>query len=91
MQITTSKGKTFDITFNGTLIRNGCRVMIEMKDDYQLAEIAAGFDGVETFTVTRANQPGVKEVYEGFTRLADIRHDKKTGTFRLILEKGDAA
>lgn len=91
MQITTNKGKTHDITFNGVLIRNGCRVMIEMKDDYPLAEIAADFDGVDTFTVTHENRPGVKEVYEGFTRLADIRHDKKTGTFRLTLEKGDAA
>ena len=89
MQITTNKGKTFDITFNGVMIRNSCRVMIEMKDNYPLADIAAGFDGVENFTVTHEDRPGVKEVYEGFTHLADIRHDKLTGTVRLTLERSE--
>ncbi len=90
MQITTNKGKTYDILFIGTLIRNGSRVMIEMKYDRPMAEIAVDFDGLTIITKTDADRPGVKEVYEGFTRLTGMQHNKQAGTIRLTLEKDDA-
>lgn len=90
MEITTNRGKAFDAIYIGTLIRNGMRLMIEMKSTCPLAQIAIDFDGVETFTVTHADRPGVKQVYEGFTRLTGMQHDKQAGTIRLTLEKDDA-
>ena len=91
MQITTSKGKTFDVRFIGTLLRNGGRMMIELADDRPLWEIAEDFDGLSAVTKTDDMKPGVKEVYEGFTQLVGIQRNKGNGTVLLTLEKGDAA
>lgn len=90
MQITTNRGKTFDVTFIGALNRFAYRVLIEMKDDIPLADLAADFDGLTTITKTDADRPGVKEVFEGFTRLTGMQHNKQAGTIRLTLEKDDA-
>lgn len=87
MQIVTSKGKTFDVNYIGTLIRNGNRVMIDIDDDRHFAEIAADFDGLETVTKTDENRPGVKEIYEGFTRLTGMARNVQDGSVRLTLEK----
>lgn len=91
MKITTSREKTFDIQFIGALLRNGNRLMIELKDERPVCEIAADFDGLETITKTDALKPGVKEVFEGFTQLVGIQRNKGNGTVLLTLEKGDAA
>lgn len=89
MKILTNDGKTFDITFIGALLRDGNRVMIELKDDRTLSEIAADFENLETITKTDSARPNVKEVFEGFTQLVSIQRNKATGTVRLTLEKGD--
>lgn len=91
MQITTSKGKTFDIQFIGALLRNGNRLMIELKDERPVPEIAADFDGLETITKTDALKPGVKEIFEGFAHLVGIQKNKGNGTVLLTLEKDDEA
>lgn len=87
MKIMTNDGKCFDIIFIGTLLRDGRRVVIELTDDRALSEIAADFEGVETITKTDSARPSVKEVYEGFTQLVDIRRNTAAGTVRLTLER----
>lgn len=86
MQIVTSKGKTFDVNYIGTLILNGNRMMIDIDDDRCFAEIAADFDGLETITKTDAVKPGVKEVYEGFSKLVAMARNAQDGSVRLTLE-----
>lgn len=94
MQITTSKGKTFDVGFIGALLRDGNRMMIELADARPFAEIAADFDGLET--IKRENEhvkPGVisYEIYEGFTQLVGMQRNRETGAVRLTLERNGAA
>ena len=90
MKIATSKGKTFDIRFIGATLRGGKRMMIELEDSRPLWEIAEEFDGLSTITKTDSARPGVKEIYEGFSRLVGIQRNADNGTVRLTLEKDDA-
>lgn len=90
MKIMTNDGKCFDIIFIGALVRDGRRVVIEMEDDRALSAIAADFEGVETATKTDSERPNVKEIYEGFTQLVDIRRNTAAGTVRLTLERSEA-
>lgn len=87
MQIKTNRGKTFDALFAGAILRNGNRMMIELKDDRAFSEIAADFDGLDTITRTEEARPGVSEVYEGFSRLIGIALNEQTGTVRITLSK----
>lgn len=91
MQIITSRGQTFNIQFIGALLRNGNRLMIELKDERPIWEIAEDFDGLSMITKTDDLKPGVKEVFEGFTQLVGIQRNKGNGNVLLTLEKGDAA
>ena len=90
MTITTSSGKTFDINWMWSTNGAGNRLMIEMKDDRPMAEIAADFDGIQTFEKTGENK-NVKEVYTGYTKLVCMSRDNFDGVIRLTLEKGDDA
>lgn len=90
MQIMTNDGKFFEIIFIGSLMRDGGRVVIEMKDDRALSEIAADFENRETITKTDSAKPNVQEVYRNFTKLVGIQRNKAAGTVRLTLERGDA-
>lgn len=66
--------------------------MIELTGDGRpLADIAADFDGVETFEKASERSPSVKEVYSGYTRLVCLSKENADGAVRLILEKGDSA
>ena len=89
MKISLSNGKTFDVEFIGDLIRNGSRVMIELKDDRALSSIASDFEGVDAITKTDSARPNVKEVFEWFTQLVSIQRNMAAGTVRITLEKGD--
>lgn len=89
MNITTSKGKTFDINFIHVPLRDGNRVMIDLADSRTLAKIAADFDGLTTITKTDDIRPNVTETYEGFTRLVAIQRNTAAGTVRLTLERSD--
>lgn len=89
MTIRTSSGKTLEINYIWP-DSNG-RVMIELKDDRPLAEIAADFEGVKTLTKTDAKKPGIEEVYTGYTNLIAVSRDNYEGVTRLIIKKGDAA
>lgn len=89
MKIETSKGKTFDIEFICSPLRDGSKVIIEMEDARALAEIAADFDGLESVkkTVSGRNDKAVYEMYEGFSKLVGIQRDTASGSVRLTLEK----
>lgn len=89
MQIRTNDGKFFGIIFIGSLMRDGNRVVIELKDDRALSEIAADFENRETITMTDSARPNVEEVYRNFTQLIGIQRNKAAGTVRITLEKGD--
>ena len=91
MQITTSKGKTFDIQFIGSPLRNVNRLMIELEDERLISEISADFEGLDTIVKTDSIKPNEKHIYEGFTKLAGIQENEEAGTFRLMLKKGGAA
>ena len=90
MKITLSNGKAFDIRHIGTMLRDGNRVVIELEDGRALSKIAANFEGVDTITKTDNNNPNVKEVFDGYTKLVGIQRNKAAGTVRITLEKGDA-
>ena len=89
MKIETSKGKTFNIEFICSPLRDGSKVIIEMEDARPLAEIADDFDGLESIkkTVSGRNDKAVYEMYEGFSRLVGIQRDTVSGSVRLTLEK----
>ncbi len=90
MQITTSRGKTFDVRFISTLIRIRKKLTIEIEDVRPLAEIAADFDGLETIEKTETERDGVKTIYEGFTHLVSVtRNAEHEDHVRLTLEMGD--
>lgn len=91
MQITTSKGKTFDIRFIGSPLRSSNRLMIELKDERLISEISADFEGLSMITKTDSSLPNEKHIYEGFTKLKAIKENEEAGIFLLTLEKGDAA
>lgn len=90
MQLTTNKGKTFEINYIWPTTRNGEKLMIELEDSRTASQIVADFDGVEVFEKTEKKKPG-KEVFEGFTRLVGYSSENFDGVIRLTLEKGDAA
>jgi hypothetical protein len=87
MKIKTPAGKEFEIQIICNALRNMNRVMIVLEDDRQLPEIAADFDGLETFTKTDENKPGVEEVYKGYSNLVGVSRNTADGTVRLMLEK----
>lgn len=89
MKIETSKGKTFNIEFICSPLRDGSKAIIEMEDERPLAEIVADFDGLERIkkTVSGRNDKAVYEMYEGFSRLVGIQRDTASGSVRLTLAK----
>lgn len=87
MTLKTSKDETFDISWIGATNRFGSKIMIEMESDMSLPEIAACFDGVETFTKEDKKNPGVKQVFEGFSRLVSITAENADGVVRVTMAK----
>ena len=90
MTITLNNGKAFAINFICVPLRNGNRVLIDLDDGRTLSEIAADFEGAQTITKTASNNPNVKEVFEGFTKLVGIQRNAEAGTVRLTLERSAA-
>lgn len=89
MMIRLSSGKTLEVNYIWP--DNGGRVMVELKDDRPISEIAADFEGSQTLTKTDARKPGVEEVYTGYTQIVSVSRDNHEGVTRLFLKKGDAA
>lgn len=89
MKLETSAGKTFEIKVICTALRNSNRVLIELEDARQLADIAADFDGLSTIRTYETES--VYQTYEGFSKLVGIQRNTEAGTVRLTLGKDDAA
>lgn len=87
MTVKTSRGKTFEINWAWCRNLRGDQMMIELKDDRPMAEIALDFDGVETFEIQNEKNPNVKEVYTGYTRMVIMSRDNADGVIRLTLAK----
>ena len=87
MKITTSKGKTFDIRYIGSPLRDGDCLMIELNDNRLYSASAFDFEGLNTITMTDDDLPNEKRIYEGFTQLDGMQRNKKNGSVRLTLCK----
>ena len=73
MTVTTSKGKTHDIFWMWGPVRTTGAVMLEVNDNRPLSEIAADFEGCETFKkMDDTKGTAIYEMYEGFTILSTI-------------------
>ena len=71
MQLTTSKGKTYEVVYADGPTRMTGNVMIRMEDSRKLLEIGAEFDGLEHFAIAADNAPA--QEWNGYTVLAAIR------------------
>ena len=90
MKIKTPAGKEFEIKIICNDLRDPDKVMIVLEDDRPLPEIAADFDGLETFTKTDEKKKGVNEVYEGYSKLVGATLHEADGTARLMLKRRTA-
>ncbi len=89
MKLKTSKGKTFEVDWVLSFSRDSSKVMIEYHDARPLAEIAADFDGLESFTHNERVGLGAWHTLKGFTELVGITRDAGTDYVRLTLYKGE--
>jgi len=90
MELTTSRGQTFDIQYIGKVLTNSRRMMIELEDERRLSEIAADFEDVQTFRRAEITPEGKPDIYEGYTNLVDVHRNTAAGNVRLTLERSDA-
>ena len=87
MNITTSKGSTFDVNWIWGPLLGTNQIMIDLADARTIKEIAQDFEGCEKIEKTDAKKSGVKEVYEGYTELVSVIRERVSGTVRVTLEK----
>lgn len=77
MKIATSKGTVFDVSGVYAPIASPGSVMIDYEDARSMAQIAADWDGVDSFETSEERLPGVKKTYSGFIRLESVtRHGR---------------
>ena len=85
MKLTTSKGNDYQVDWiDGPTFTTG-EVLLQMKDDRRLPEIAAEFDGLEWLKRESENQ-GNKS-WEGYAVLQMITK-LDDGNVRIVLSKG---
>lgn len=70
MTVTTSKGKTFEINWMWGPVGQNEDLMLEYEDDRPMAEIAADFEGCESFH--RESEYEDDKDFTGYTRLRSI-------------------
>lgn len=70
MKVTTSKGKTFDVDWMWGPIGNTRDLMLQLKDERPIPEIAVDFDGVEHFHRESETQGDMD--FDGYTILRGI-------------------
>ena len=86
MQVTTNRGQTFDVNWawehkNGPL-------MIELKEERNIGEIADDFDGLAR--IERKSEEEGDATYSGFDVLVSVTRNRKNGTVLLTLERSAA-
>ena len=86
MKLTTSSGKTFDVSWiDGPTMTSG-ELVLQMEDSRKLSEIAADFEGLENLKRESETQ-GNKE-WTGYTVLQNISR-RQDGTVLIFLNKGE--
>lgn len=86
MLIETSKGKTFEGVWAYGPMRGSNELMIELRDDRLLSQVAADFEGCETIRVDNGRRSPVM-LYEGYTHLSAVDPGEDDGSYRLTLKK----
>lgn len=82
MQLTTSKGKTYQVDFAGGPTVVSKAVLVQLSDERRLPVIAAEFDGLEWLEKPEDNTPAKR--WEGYGTLTNIsRADNWTVLIRL--------
>lgn len=76
MTLTTSRNKTYNVIYADGPTRLGGTVMIRLPDPRPILQIAAEFDGLESFRREDMNQGG-KE-WTGYTQLVAVRRMSET-------------
>lgn len=79
-----------EIEFVSTIMMDNGRILIEMKDDRNLSEIAKDFEGNEKIERVNPKNPKEKVVYSGYTKLIEIRRNMTNGRVRLTLAQREA-
>lgn len=85
MKIETNNGSTFEVEWMWGPVRTTGNVMLEMKDDRPLSQIAADLEGCETIKQEEAK--GAYRVYEGYTDLRSISRNDRTQMVQVTLAK----
>lgn len=85
MRIVTSKNEEYSVDWIDTPVQDGNRLLLQMRTDKTLAEIASAFDGLEWIERYDENQ-GDKR-YEGYSRLTTAR--TQNGRVLLVMERGE--
>lgn len=83
MKLTTSKNKTYNVEWIDVAAMSSGNVLLQMKDERRLPEIAAEFDGLEW--MKRESDTQGDKTFEGFTKL--IRISRMAGLVQLTLDK----
>lgn len=83
MKLTTSKNKTYNVEWIDVAVMSSGHVLLQMKDERRLPEIAAEFDGLEW--MKRESDTQGDKTFEGFTKL--IRISRMAGLVQLTFDK----
>lgn len=84
VQIETSKNKIYSAKWVSSIMSPD-ELMIQLPAENRIGDVAADFDGIESFTITN---DGVKSVYTGFSRLINATLDSSGLT--LNVKRGGA-
>lgn len=87
MKIETSTSKEYAARTIAASMRANNRILIELEGEHALAQVVMDFDGLPYFTKTNENLPGVREIYEGYSRVVSVTRNDEGNTIRLMLEK----
>lgn len=82
----TGKGRVLEIEYVTAMSRERDRILIGMRDERLLSEIADDLEGCGELKKKDSSRPGVTELYDGYTELTDIRR-MGDGMVRITLRK----
>ena len=86
MTITTDRGKTFEVNFAWGPVRSTGELMIELAQDVRpLSEIAADFEGVQTFD--RKDELEGDMMFEGYTEIMSVVRDRYRDTVTIAIRR----
>ncbi len=84
MTIWTNRGQTFNVNWAWATEDRG-QLMIELKEDRSIGEIADDFDGL--VKIERKSEEEGDDTYLGYDDLVGVTRNRKNGTVLLTLER----